>query len=229
MPDEEKPEETAPEQATPNEQTAAQEGSPEKGQAQQQQQEQPKFVTEDSLNKVLDERDRRQKQGNRARQKAINEQFDSLRQVITAQGQKLSPEQEAAMRAGIEKQYDAQESEPQAESRQLHPLASVAFPIMRKAGVTITDADPEFEALKPFLANDAPDAGTLGEFVTALNEQIAAKKERTEKNKSKASARAAGGGGSQQPVNPNDISKITDSGELYLLGEKQMREARRKH
>lgn len=171
-------------------------------QSQEQQQEQaPKVVTEEALVRILDERDRRLKQGNKDRAKEIDKRFEDMRTEFANRGTPLTKEQEATVRATVETQYDqAQEqgsTQPQANADDLHPLAQLAFPIMDEEGVTVEEGDPEFETLKPYLDKPQLTAPDVAKFTRELYKAIDAKRERTTSSKEKAAARANGATGSQ--------------------------------
>ena len=101
---------------------------------------------------------------------------------------------------------------------QLHPVIATALSMMKDEGVFIEEGDPEFgQYLKPMI-----DKGELtGTFLAASTRAIDAKRARLEGQKRNAAVRNAGGVDGR--VASNDISGITDSKTLYLMGERALR------
>ena len=165
----------------------------------------------------------------------INEMISSrIEQIKTAYemtGQTMTPEQEATLRQNVVMrtltdrpvQTDPQQvpASPQpaqaqdASSTGIDPITATAIKMADSVG-GFTEADPEYEKV---MRKDLPPE----EWLANVAGQVQAKKART----SSARLRSAGstlvgvsGGGA---VNPNNISGITDSAQLYALGEKQLR------
>lgn len=165
--------------------------------------------------------------------KTIRERFEGLERNQTVLG--LSDEQVAAAKRKIveEERNSSVMGEVQADPRnagenpaavadgsteQLHPVIATALSMMHDEGIYIEESDPEFgQYLKPMI-----DRGELTNgFLAASTRAIDAKKTRLEEQKRKASVRNAGGVDGR--VAPNDISGITDSKTLYLMGERALR------
>ena len=143
----------------------------------------PAFVTAEEAQRIANQAAEaafRRAQGltEKTRQ-GIESQIATLRQEMQAKGAPLAPEQEQVLRSQLEAQA-VQQSEPPASAQQPAPAAQpqttgdpvldVAFSMMRDAGTTVEEADPEFASIKQ--------DGTPKQFLDSVETAIAAKKVR---------------------------------------------------
>jgi hypothetical protein len=98
------------------------------------------------------------------------------------------------------------------------PVIQETLDIFAAEGVTIDTADPEYKVLDVILRD--PKAN-IHIYRKELYKQIEAKRARVELNRTQAAARVVGGG-SQATSDPGDIKNITDSKQLYRLGEEKL-------
>jgi len=91
--------------------------------------------------------------------------------------------------------------------------------VFRKHGDRVTPNDAEFKIIEA--AWNDPN-GSLADTLLAVNEATQKMVTRKAQQRKNADVRVVGGGGGRQ-TNPNDISSITDSEQLYALGEQKMR------
>lgn len=195
----------------------------------------PEFVTRAELNAMLNEQQKRIVQSTTDRvSNRIQADLKNLTAVLEfqkKQGVQITPQQEAAMRDAVIREAYA-EGKPNADpSRQMqeypegepyNPVAAEIANIMRLEGVPILDSDPEFENIETILQGP-PNPAALRR---ALYEAIDAKRERLTTRKATAKARVLPSG-SQTSASKNDISKITDSDELYAMAEQDLVRGRR--
>lgn len=123
-----------------------------------------------------------------------------IREQMSANGVQLSADQEATLRANLERTpaapstaqpVAAQPAQAPQLQAQIDPALAIASAVMERAGVTILETDPEFEKIKPHIKDGSvPDALAM---LAALNDAISAKKTR-EAAKANPSARLPLGG-----------------------------------
>jgi len=92
--------------------------------------------------------------------------------------------------------------------------------VFAEVGTSATSADPEFKDLQAAIDQAWNDPRGLTKIIRAADKAATAKAGRIASQQKNASARVIGGG-AQGTSDPNDISGITDSKELYRLGEKK--------
>lgn len=156
-------------------------------------------------------------------QQEIQKGFEALQITAKTAGldeNQIRNAQDRIVREAYARANNVEEQTPQPEfdnQPQLHPLVYSAIQMMNERGTIVEEGDPEFDKyIKPYLGP--------GVNSTILNQTIAAmdaKEIRIKTDKDKAQLRQPGGRGVSSP--PNDISKITDSKELYQMGEAQFR------
>ncbi|CAK0772521.1 hypothetical protein CCP3SC15_450002 [Gammaproteobacteria bacterium] len=142
-------------------------------------------------------------------------QVDAAKQQIAIQAMIAKPEAETPAGA-LQQSQTANPNQPQ-----LHPAIADALSMMEAEKTSIDEGDPEFtKFIKPHFG-EAELNGS--KFRMDVARAIDAKQARLNAQKETAPARSPGGAGGGGPIDPNDIAKITDSAELYRLGEKRMR------
>jgi hypothetical protein len=146
-------------------------------------------------------------------------------ETLQAANVKVTPEQEQGLRSTITKEVMDEArgpASPQPVSGGDNPVMQFVSSIMTEEGVQIEDGDPELGNLTKALAD--PKA-TQHSIHKALTQAIDAKRERQNTSNDKANLRVPGGNGS--PVSSDDISGITDSATLYMLGEERIRKGKK--
>jgi len=169
--------------------------------AQGEQQEKP--LTRADLEVFADQLVRRVSQSTKARNEQVTQQVAALKEFVEqSTGQKLDKVAEAKMRARIEEQLDAADSEqviPQdAEQPDEHPIITMTKGIYEEEGIEIKPNDPEYKDVEAAY-NDPK--GSVAKYVRAVMGAVEAKRERLETRDNTAEARASGGGGN----NPSGI------------------------
>lgn len=94
--------------------------------------------------------------------------------------------------------------------------------VYQEVGTTIEASDPEAAGLQATIEAVFNDPNGLTKILFAAQKAAAAKATRLQQRQETAGARVVSGGGQQTTTDPNDISGITDSKELYRLGEKRI-------
>ena len=131
----------------------------------------------------------------------IEKKVAEIREQMGANGVQLSAEQEATLRANLEKQpaatspaqpVTAQPAQAPQLQAQIDPALAIASAVMQRAGVTILETDPEFEKIRPHIGADGNVTDALA-MLQSLNDAISAKKTR-EAAKANPSARLPLGG-----------------------------------
>lgn len=153
------------------------------------------------------------------------EQINALRLTQTALG--LSDEQveQAANKIVLNdlKAPRAEQASPAAAAqtnhaaREVDPVIQETLDVFKAEGVTIETADPEYKPLDLILRDPN---GNIHQYRKELFRQIEAKRLRVTASAQTASARVLGGG--TLTTNPNDISAVTDSKQLYRMGEERL-------
>jgi len=158
-------------------------------------------------------------------QKLIQEKFTALEQTRGTLG--LSEEQvNQAKQKIVTEAYSA----PEEPVNTVSPDVDQAIQFMNaeiqnvfaELGTTVSPSDPEFRDLQAKVDSAWNDPKGLAKILLAASKAATAKAGRLAKQTETASARVIGGG-EGVTSNPNDISGITDSKELYRLGEEKIR------
>jgi hypothetical protein len=192
-----------PEPITPQEPPSTPTLPPESGTTPENQQEEPKYVTLESLEKFGDTLVKRMSQSSRDREKAIKTEVGSLRKSLEAAGITPTAEQEAKLRATVEAKLDEEPAEPEHAPASAAPIVpeqadqfltkqiSVVF---GKVGTTVTKADPEFAKLQKAIDDGYNDPNGLTNILLTAHEVATAKAARLQNQSQTAAARVVGGG-----------------------------------
>jgi len=190
------------------------------------------YVTREELEERDAELLRRIKQSSRSRAEAIEKRFGEIKDLMVSREAPLSPVQESALRAKIEEQIDGPAPEEQNApndtiAQQLNEYVGAVF---TEVGTAVTPNDPEFKELRDKIDEAWTIQGPRGLVVVQMAAQKAAtdKAKRVALQKKNAPARVVSGG-EQRPSNPNNIATITDTEELYAIGDKQIRDGKNKN
>jgi hypothetical protein len=146
-------------------------------------------------------------------------------ETLKTAGVKVTPEQEQGLRSTITKEVMEEArgpASPQPVPTASNPVMEFVGGIMAEEGVQILDGDPELGEVTKSLQD--PKA-TQHSIHKALTKAIDAKRERLSISNDKANLRVPGGGGTS--VSSDDISGITDSAALYLIGEERIRKGKK--
>lgn len=155
-------------------------------------------------------------------QQQITKGFEALK--LTAKAAGLTDAQVRAAQDQIVREVyanaDEVEAQPQSEfdnQPQVHPIVYAAIGMMNKGNMIVEEGDPEFDTyIKPHLGPNV-DETILTQTALAME----AKKKRIAEAKEKSKIRSTGGRGAVAPQ--NDISTVTDSKQLYQMGEANLR------
>lgn len=102
------------------------------------------------------------------------------------------------------------------QAQEVDPVIQETLEVFKTEGITIEVTDPEYKPLDAILRDPN---GNIHQFRKALFAQIEAKRTRVAALQETASARVTGVSGAMS--NPNDLSSITDSKQLYRMGEER--------
>lgn len=217
---------TEAEVTTPTEQT--EQTTPQNGQGDPAptapQQEQIKYVTAEELERNNAELFRRWKQSSSDRAKQVDQQFAEMKALLTKDAP-LTEQQESVLRKSIEAQVDAAPMErsdavPPELRAQAEFVYSQIDETFAEVGMSVGPNDKEWPPLEAAL-NDP--RGSLAKTLRVAAKQAEEKIVRVSSQKKNAQARVVSGG-LERTTDPGDISQITDSKELYRLGEKKLAE-----
>lgn len=111
----------------------------------------------------------------------------------------------------------APQAQPNQPAQEIDPVIQETLDVFKTEGVTIETTDPEYKPLDAILRDPN---GNIYQYRKALYTQIEAKRSRVAAMQETASARVTGGGGAVS--NPSDLSSITDSKQLYRMGEDRL-------
>lgn len=192
--------------------------------AQEQEQEQPQYVTRAELERMQAELIRRVQQSSRDRSQRIEQQIAQLKQAFETKGAPMSPQQEQVLRQTVEQNMDAAEGNvtPSPDvTADIQYIYDEINSTMQESGGLVKPTDPEWKIVQEQLDNPR---GSMRQTIAAAVRAAQAKEARLQKIKEKAPARTMSQGG--QTSDPNDISGITDSEQLYALGERKLRKGR---
>ena len=160
----------------------------------------------------------------------IQEQFKALdmNQKVLGLSDKQVAEarKEIVANAYIEDEPEQKANPPAQPESKTHPAVQRAYAFMEKKKTIVEESDPEFEKHIKSILTSGPNIDE-DELLLATAEAVKEKNARLASDKEKAPVRAAQSG-TGTAVDPNDISKITDSRELYILGDQRMREGKTK-
>lgn len=236
MADEKNPDGTAaePEVTTPADPTAEQTSTqevPAKEAPPKEQQETPQYVTREELERHSAELLRRVKQSSSDRAREVDRRFDEIKASMETRQAPLSVEQQSVLRQQIEKQVDGPEQDGQAQStgeQAIQSLNAFIGAVFADVGVAVTVNDPEFKALQDSIDRAWTVDGPQGLVMVqrAAIKAAEAKAARVTSQKNSAQARVVSGGG-ERTANPNSIANITDTDQLYEIGEKQRLEGKK--
>jgi hypothetical protein len=146
--------------------------------------------------------------------------------TLKAANVKVTPEQEQGLRSTITKEVMEEARGGQASSQPApggdNPVMQFVAGIIAEEGVQILDGDPELGEVTKALQD--PKA-TYHSIHKALTKAIDTKRERLSTSQEKANLRVLGVGGTS--VSSDDISGITDSAELYKIGEERLKKGKK--
>ncbi len=196
---------TPPEQTPPLTPSTPVEAAPEK------QQEEPKYVTMESLEKFGDTLVKRIGQSSRDREKAIMQEVGALRKSLTAAGIQPTAEQETKLRETVEAKYDDQpgnSEEPEEEPSEVTVDEAIQYmnaqiaDVFGEVGTTVTKSDPEFKDLQAAVDASWSDPKGLVKILRAADKAATAKVARLQKQNQNPAARVTGGGSSGGQAQP---------------------------
>jgi hypothetical protein len=222
MPDNETPEVAGGEQINPESQTPTpgEQEAPAATPTQETTPEQPKELFTAEQLEFLAQREanlkREVKKSNKTRADQIQKEVNAIKTTMEKRGAPLTEQQVAVISEQVEESLDQMDEQPSSQTpipqaQDLHPLASIAFPVFEEEGIAIEEGDPEYEKIKPFLKDPKPSQGKVVKFSNELYKQIEAKKQRIASQKDKAAVRSPGGGGPQ----PSGDAPAKSASELW--------------
>lgn len=172
------------------------------------------------------------KSENRTNQR-IQERFAALeanKSVLKLTDEQVQTAQDAIIKEETMKAYQPQPSGQQASGPQaqapsddmirqqvefVYGQIQAAF---ETAGTEVTRNDPEYKEIEAAMSDPK---GSLAKTLLAAGKAAESKLARVSAHKETAKARVPGGGGNSS--NPNDISSINDSEQLYTIGDARIR------
>jgi hypothetical protein len=213
--------------ATPPEPTSAQTTSA-TTEAAQETPVQPAYVTKAELEQMMTETLRRVKQSDRDRAKQTDDKLNAIRTRLETGGAQLTPSQVNVLREQIENESEVPAQAPaSALTPEMKEQADYVYAQLdatfEDVGAIVTPNDPEYKAIKEAL--DDP-KGSLAKVIRIAGKAAEAKAARVASQKENAAARTIGNGGSTNS-DPNNISHLTDSAELYRIGDRAIRSKRK--
>ncbi len=184
----------------------------------------PDYVTKDDLKAFRSEVLDRAGQNAEKKIKANLRAYEGMAKFQADLGAPIDPAvQEKARAAIINAGYLAEDSEhpqqnAQADDQWAQYVSAQLDETFTEIGVQVNPGDPEWKPLEQALSDPN---GSLAKVLRMAAKQAEIKKERVASKTSKAKTRVGSSGGT--PIPSNDITKVTDSAELYNMGEAQLR------
>lgn len=195
--------------------------------AQGSQQPQPRYVTEDALeqivNRAVEGAVRRINQSSRDRARHVDEEIAKIKARLEKSNVALTAEQEA----GLRQQIETETGEPTNDQEQPDHMAlaqevyNETMQIFQVEGIEVKQTDPEWKIIARALQDPA---GNMTKYRSQVYKAINQKRARIEEASDTADARVGVGEGG--PSDPNDIRNITDPAVLIRMGEERMRRRR---
>ena len=180
------------------------------------------------LRSEIQESFRKATQSSKTRAKQISDRVKQVEEYLqNSTGVSLDQAAKEKLHKQIEQEMDQAEEQPEG-TEQVSPQDDIALQVYNETQaiytaekMALTQKDPEWSSVNDVL-NDPN--GNIHLYRKALYHAIDSKRRRLGQKKATASARV-GGDGSTPPS--NDISKITDTAQLYMMGDRQMRSGKK--
>lgn len=185
--------------ATPDQTLQTEQAQPGASAETPQENQQPQYVTKEDLAQFGNQLAKQLKQSARDRDNRIEEQVNSLKELVTKSGVQITPQQEQALRSQIAEQLETEEAEPeQPQPRQnadelVNQFVNESLSVFGE-GVKANPNSPYFADLqKALTANfNNPNPAAVNKAIIEYGKKEAA---RITSQKENADARVLGGGG----------------------------------